>query len=65
MINVLNDFLINRKQRVVLIGQCLPWVDIRAGVPRGFILGSLLFRIYINDLANEWPKKCKLFDNET
>ena len=28
LINILNDFFTNRKQRVVLNGQCLSWVDI-------------------------------------
>ena len=43
--NILNDLLTNRKQRVVLNGQCSSWVDIRAGVPQGSIHGSLLFLI--------------------
>ena len=28
MINILNDFLTNRKQRIVLSGQCFSWFDI-------------------------------------
>ena len=65
MINILNDFLTNRKQRVVLNGQCLSWVDIRAGVPQGSILGPLLFLIYVNDLPNGLKSKCKLFADDT
>ena len=40
--DILSDFLTNRKQRVVLNGQCSSRVDIRAGVPQGSILGPLI-----------------------
>ena len=42
LINILNDFLTNRKQTVVLNDHCSSWVDIRARTPHGFILGLLL-----------------------
>ena len=38
MINILVDFLSDRKQRVVLNGQCSSWADIHAGVPQVSIL---------------------------
>ena len=65
MINILEDFLSDRKQRVVLNGQCSPWADIHAGVPQGSILGPLLFFIYINDLSSDTKSKCKLFADDT
>ena len=49
IIDILEDFLRNRKQRVVLDGKCSSWVDIRAGVPQRSILGPLLFLIHIKD----------------
>ena len=55
----------SRKQRVVLNGQCSSWVDIRAGVQQGSILGPLLFLIYVNDLPNGLKSKCKLFADDT
>ena len=38
LLNILEDFLRNRKQRVVLNGQTSYWENIHAGVPQGSIL---------------------------
>ena len=39
LLNLLCDFLRNRKQRVLLNGQVSGWSDVRAGVTQGSILG--------------------------
>ena len=39
IINILRDFLCNRKQREVLNGQCSSSVDVSAGVSQGSIHG--------------------------
>ena len=65
IINILQDFLRNRKQRVVLNGQCSSWADVNAGVPQGSILGPLLFFIYINDSSDGLKTECKLFTDDT
>ena len=52
LLNILIDFLKERRQRLVLNGQNSKWSNISAGVPKGSILGPLLFLIYINDLSD-------------
>ena len=63
--NILEDYLQNRKQRVVLNGQSSSWVDVNAGVPEGSVLGPLLFLIYINDLPEKLVLVSKLFADDT
>ena len=65
LLNLLSNFLRNRKQRVVLNGQTSSWADVNAGGPQGSILGPLLFLIYINDLADGLSSNSKLFADET
>ena len=51
LVNILKDFIKNRKQRVVFNGQASNRENIYADVPQGSILGPPLFLICINDLA--------------
>ena len=64
LLNLLSNFLRNRKQRVVLNGQTSSWADVNAGIPQGSILGPLLFLIYINDLAVGLSTNAKLFADD-
>ena len=41
LLNLICDFLRNRKHRVVLNGQVSAWTNVNAGVPDGSILGPL------------------------
>ena len=65
LLNILIDFLKERKQKFVLNGQYSKWSNISAGVPQGSILGPLLFLIYFNNLSNNLSSNSKLFADDT
>ena len=65
LLRLIKDFLSNRKQRVVLNGQCFSWMDVQAGVHQGSILGPLLFLIYIDDVPDNLVSNPKLFADDT
>ena len=65
LLNVIADFLYQRKQRVVLNGQHSSWTNVEVVVPQGSILGPLFFLIYVNDLSDGLTSNPKLFAYDT
>jgi hypothetical protein len=49
----IESFLTGRSQRVVVDGVPSPWSDVISGIPRGTVLGPILFLVYINDIVDD------------
>ena len=65
LLNFIKNYLHARYQRVVLNGQTSTWKLVKSGVPQGYVLGLLMFLIYINDLPDNIQSTCKIFADDT
>ena len=59
------NYLSERRQRVVLPGAISDWIHIKAGVSQGSILSPLFFLIFINDIVNDIGSNIRLFADDT
>ena len=59
LLELIESFLKNCFQRVVLNDQTSEWLPVKGDVPQGSTLGPLFFLIYINDLITDnLPSNC-------
>ena len=60
LLKLIQSFLTNRFQRVLLNGQISEWLPVKARMLQGSILGPLFFLIYINDSSENIESTVKL-----
>ena len=65
LLKIIEDFLSNRYQRVVVNRQSSGSAAVNSGVPQGSILGPLLFLVYLNDLSTGMSSNPRLFADNT
>ena len=65
LLKLLQNYLNNRKQRVVLNGSSADFSPIGSGVPQGSLIGPLLFLIYVNDYEKNIKSDIKFFADDT
>ena len=60
----ISSFLNNRNQKVVIDGYSSDTISVDSGVPRGSVLGPILFLVFINDLPDLVKSQCRLFADD-
>ena len=65
IIDWIEQWLTDRRQRVVVDGEVSNWKSVLSGVPQGSVLGPILFLIYINDLDDSITSNVLKFADDT
>ncbi|MFZ2539437.1 MAG: reverse transcriptase family protein [Oscillospiraceae bacterium] len=62
----INAFISNRMQCVRISNTLSTWLPVSSGVPLGFVLGPLLFNLFINDICDKFTPNisAKLFADD-
>ncbi|KAL7630702.1 UNVERIFIED_CONTAM: hypothetical protein RMT77_019088 [Armadillidium vulgare] len=64
-LNWIKNWLFDRRQRVVINGECSEWVNVISGVPQGSVLGPILFIVYVNDIDKNVLSNISKFADDT
>ena len=65
LVEWITDFLRDRHQRVIVNNAKSGWADVISGIPRGNVLGPLLFTMFINDLPEQIKSYIHIFADDT
>ena len=65
IVNWIEQWLTDRRQRVVADREVSSWKSILSGVPQGSVLGPILFLVFINDLEDGVTGKILKFSDYT
>ena len=65
VINWIEEWLIHRRQRVIVDGEISNWKSVLSVIPQESVLRPILFLIYINYLEDDISSKVQKFADDT